>query len=256
MAGLVISWNTIRLTGTRGPTPRAGARRWTPPHGPRPSQVDLTGLLDQLLQLGHLGLLLRRDDVQRLEAVVDVHAEPRPRLALVGGRTSSARRGDRGCGRWTTPPHSPVRAAGDRLGLGGRLHDDQGLRPAGRAGPGASSRGRSRRSSLSGRLVAWLWARVNVGVSACQPRAPVVGASGPPELGIQSWRIPWPRWRPRRGRLLAGRELGVHRIGLPLGEAMARSRTTRPPGDGQRAPVWWRREMMAGRMSRDTKFMT
>ncbi len=100
-------------------------------------QVDLAGLLDQLLQLVHLGLLLRGDHVQRLEAVVDVHAQSAPRLALVGGRDLVGAPGqvpdvaDRRL-------HHVVRAqqAGDGLGLGRGLHDDQGLGP----GPGTRAR--------------------------------------------------------------------------------------------------------------------
>ena len=42
--------------------------------------------LQRVLELGDLALLLRRDDVERGELVVDVHAEARPRLALVLGR--------------------------------------------------------------------------------------------------------------------------------------------------------------------------
>ena len=38
---------------------------------------------------------------------------------------------------------------------------------------------------------------------------------------------------------------------------MATSRTTRAtPAMARRAPVWWRRVMMAGRMSSETRFMT
>ena len=49
-------------------------------------EVELVGALQQLLEVGHHRLLAVRDDVERLEAVVDVDAEARPSLALVGGR--------------------------------------------------------------------------------------------------------------------------------------------------------------------------
>jgi hypothetical protein len=48
-------------------------------------EVELVRVLEQRLELGHLRPLVRRDDVEGLEVVVDVDAEPRPRLALVAG---------------------------------------------------------------------------------------------------------------------------------------------------------------------------
>ena len=49
-------------------------------------QEQLAGVLQQGLELPDLVLLLRGDDVEGLEVVVDVDAEAGPRLALVGGR--------------------------------------------------------------------------------------------------------------------------------------------------------------------------
>src|SRR5690606_37803143 len=40
------------------------------------------GVLEQALELGHVRLLVAGDDVDRLEAVLDVHPEPRPALVL------------------------------------------------------------------------------------------------------------------------------------------------------------------------------
>ena len=45
-------------------------------------EEELVGVLELSLQLGDLLLLVRVDDVERLEALLDVDAEPRPRLAL------------------------------------------------------------------------------------------------------------------------------------------------------------------------------
>ncbi len=49
-------------------------------------EVELARFLDQRLELADLGFLGGRDDVERLEAVVDVHPEPGPRFALVRDR--------------------------------------------------------------------------------------------------------------------------------------------------------------------------
>ena len=46
-------------------------------------EQELVGLLQELLQLADLLLLVRVDDVERLEVVLDVDAEPRPLLLLV-----------------------------------------------------------------------------------------------------------------------------------------------------------------------------
>ena len=45
-------------------------------------EVELGGVFQQRLELGDLGLLVGGDDVERLEAVVDIYAEPGPRLRL------------------------------------------------------------------------------------------------------------------------------------------------------------------------------
>ncbi len=56
-------------------------------------QVQLVDVLEQVLQLGDGALLLRADDVERLEVVVDVHPEAGPRLGLVlGGHVSGVAR--------------------------------------------------------------------------------------------------------------------------------------------------------------------
>jgi hypothetical protein len=92
-------------------------------------EVDLVDLLDEALQLLDLVLAIAGDDVQRLEVVVDVDAETGPGLVLVGGRDVGGVAGqvahvaDRGL-------HDVARAeiARDGLGLGRRLHDDEGVR--------------------------------------------------------------------------------------------------------------------------------
>jgi hypothetical protein len=47
------------------------------------SQIKLVDVFEQALELGDRGLLVRADDVERLEVLVDVHPEPGPRLRLV-----------------------------------------------------------------------------------------------------------------------------------------------------------------------------
>ena len=64
-------------------------------------EVELVGVLEQALELGDLGLLVRADDVERLEVVVDVDAEPRPRLDPC---TWPARRRHRAAGHGCGPP--------------------------------------------------------------------------------------------------------------------------------------------------------
>jgi hypothetical protein len=80
----VISWKTIRRTGHLGlerleQVPGDGLALAVLIGG----EEELVRALEQVLELGDLRLLVGADDVQRLEVVVDVDAEPRPRLALV-----------------------------------------------------------------------------------------------------------------------------------------------------------------------------
>jgi hypothetical protein len=89
-------------------------------------EVELRRLLELLLESRDLLLLVRRNDVERLEVVVDVDAEPRPFLALVllgnlcRGRGQVADVADRRL-------HHPVRSQepGDGSRLGRRLDDDE-----------------------------------------------------------------------------------------------------------------------------------
>ena len=89
-------------------------------------EVELAGVLQQRLELGDLRLLVRGDDVERLETVVDIDAEAGPRLALDGGRDvcGVARQvadvADAGLDEVAV-----AEVAGDRAGLRRRLHDDQ-----------------------------------------------------------------------------------------------------------------------------------
>ncbi len=89
-------------------------------------EVELAGVLDQGLELADLGSLVGSDDVERLEAVVDVHPESRPRFALVRDRHLL------GVTRQVpdvpdTGLDLPARAevSGDGLRLRGRLDDHQ-----------------------------------------------------------------------------------------------------------------------------------
>ena len=106
----VISWNTIRRTGTFGlsvcdQVPGDGLALAVLVRG----EVELVGVLDQRLELADLLLAVRADDVERLEVVVDVDAEARPGLALVlrPGRRRRCAAG-RGCGRSRPRRRSPV----------------------------------------------------------------------------------------------------------------------------------------------------
>src|SRR5581483_6783962 len=83
---------------------------------------------EQALEFGDLGALLAVDDVEGLEVVFDVDAEPCPRLALV------RRRYLRGVPREVANVpdrrlHDEVAAeeTRDRPRLGGRLHDHERL---------------------------------------------------------------------------------------------------------------------------------
>ena len=118
-------------------------------------EQQLVDALERVAQLGDLALLLRRHDVERLELVVDVHAEPGPRLALVLGRDvrGAARQvADVADRRLDDVVLAQVRR--DLLGLGGRLDDHQAARRAagggggGRAGTPAAARLARRRGRL------------------------------------------------------------------------------------------------------------
>ena len=95
-------------------------------------EEELARLLQQRLEAGHHVLLLAGDDVQGLEAVVDVDPEPGPVLALVGGRHLVGAPGqvadvaDRGL-----DDEVGAEQAADGAGLGRRLDDDQRLAGAG-----------------------------------------------------------------------------------------------------------------------------
>ena len=97
-------------------------------------------LLSASRELGDLALLLRRHDVERLELVVDVHAEAGPRLALVLGR--DVRGPAREVADVADRRLDDVVAAEvgrDLLGLGRRLDDHETARRA--AGGGGRGRG-------------------------------------------------------------------------------------------------------------------
>ena len=89
-------------------------------------EEELGGVLEQPLELGHVGLLVPGDHVVGREVVVDVDAEPGPGLALdLGGHVRGALRevadvADRGL-----HDVAAAQVAGDRLRLGRRLDDDQ-----------------------------------------------------------------------------------------------------------------------------------
>jgi hypothetical protein len=57
-------------------------------------EIDLTGVLDELLQLRHLLLLLGGDDVERFEIVLGVDTKARPRLVLICGGYLGGRAGE------------------------------------------------------------------------------------------------------------------------------------------------------------------
>ena len=89
-------------------------------------EEELGGVLEEALELGHVGALVPGHHVVGREVVVDVDAEPGPRLALdLGGDVGGALREvadvpDRGLDDVAVP-----QVAGDRLRLGRRLDDDQ-----------------------------------------------------------------------------------------------------------------------------------
>ena len=89
-------------------------------------QIELVDVFEQALELGDGALLLGADDVERLEVVIDVDAEPGPRLGLVlrrhvgGGPRQVA---DVPAGRLDDVVGAQV--TGDFARLGGRLDDDE-----------------------------------------------------------------------------------------------------------------------------------
>ena len=109
----VISWKTMRLTGTVGDEHLgAGARRSTRPRGPRPwPGRPRSASFSSCLSLATTDFFSRRHHVERLEAVVDVDARggPTPRPCRRRGPRRPAGAGP-GCGRSTTRRRSPARA--------------------------------------------------------------------------------------------------------------------------------------------------
>src|SRR5207248_352700 len=93
-------------------------------------EIDLVGVLEKRLELGDLRLLLRRDDVERLEVVVDIDAPPLgPGLVLVGGGDLLGLAGqvtDVADARFDGEPGAEE--ARDGLRLGRRFDDHEGLR--------------------------------------------------------------------------------------------------------------------------------
>jgi hypothetical protein len=91
-------------------------------------EQELVGAGEQLLQLAHLLPLVRIDDVERLEVVLDVHAEPGPGLLLVllrnvgGALWKVADVADAGFDHEVL-----AEVARDGLRLCGRLDDDETL---------------------------------------------------------------------------------------------------------------------------------
>ena len=112
IASLVISWKTMRLTGTLGwstleQVPGDGLALAVLVRG----EVELVGVLEGPLELGDLLLLVGVDDVVGLEVVVDVDRELAERALLhVRGQLGRAA-GGRGCGRRWPRPRTPGRGS-------------------------------------------------------------------------------------------------------------------------------------------------
>ncbi len=91
-------------------------------------EVELARLVEEGAELAHLVLFLAGDDVERLEVVLDVDPEPRPRLRLVGRRDLGGRARevadvpDRRLDQVTA-----TEEARDRFRLGGRFDDNERL---------------------------------------------------------------------------------------------------------------------------------
>ena len=130
MASSVISWKTIRRTGTLGlssclrcqlidsPSRSGSVARMT-------SEASLTASLSGLDVL----LLVRRHDVVRREVAVGVHAQPAPGLGLDGrGHLAGGFRQVADVSVTGLDAVVAAKEAGQGPGLGGRLDDDQRLR--------------------------------------------------------------------------------------------------------------------------------
>ena len=89
-------------------------------------EVELVDLLEGVLELGDRGLLVGRDDVERLEGVVDVDPEARPALALVlGGHVGGAARQVADVAAAGLHDVGGAQVVGDLAGLRGRLDDHE-----------------------------------------------------------------------------------------------------------------------------------
>ena len=101
-------------------------------------EVDLAGVLHQLLEPADLLLAVGADHVERLEGVVDVDAEPRPGGALVLGRdVGGVARQVADVPDARLDDVAAAQVSGDLVRLRRRLHDDQRLAPGrGRPPPG------------------------------------------------------------------------------------------------------------------------
>ena len=152
IASGVISWKTIRRTGHAG---LEGVDQ-VPGDGLALAvlvcrEVDLAGVLHQLLEPADLLLAVGADDVERLEGVVDVDAEPGPGGALVLGRdVGGVARQVADVPDARLDDVAAAQVPGDLVRLRRRLHDDQRLAPGRRrtaAGRAPSCRRRSRRCS-------------------------------------------------------------------------------------------------------------
>ena len=142
-------------------------------------EVELARVLRELPELLDLVLLVGGDDVERLEVLVDVHAEPRPGLLLQLGRDLGGRRRqiadvpDRGLDDVLRAEESR-----NRPRLRGRFDDDQAAPATVSRGAAAAACVHSWRHSSRRRLAlqrfaiwrrSWRPARVP-GRTACRPR--------------------------------------------------------------------------------------
>ena len=137
----MISWKTIRLTGTWGERTSERCQAIDSPFAVLVrGQIDLGGLLHEGLQLGHHLPLLGGHHVEGLEAVVHVDAQPGPALTLEGGRDLVGPPGQVPDVAHRGLDHEVgAEEARDGPGLGRGLHDDEG--PAGAVGPGLGGSG-------------------------------------------------------------------------------------------------------------------